>query len=163
MYQSTTDTLSDFLVSTAAQCNKGTYTYKMDPKFRVSIPPQWRPAGGEVLHLLKSKTHGMPMIKVLSLEAFQHRMDTIENSDLNAAQKYDLIGRLSANSRPATLNDQGKLLIPKELSDEIGILAETEISLVGRGLHFEVWNKDNYAEAVAIESDSKEFAHLGVL
>jgi DNA-binding transcriptional regulator/RsmH inhibitor MraZ len=135
----------------------------MDPKFRVSIPTLWRPAGGDLLQLLRSVTHDMPMIKVLTKEAFQHRLATIEGSDLNPAQKYELKGILAANSRPTTLNDQGKLLIPKELSEEIGIAADTEITLVGRELHFEVWSHENYAKARQIERNNQNYAHLGVL
>lgn len=150
-------------MNAAAPSHTGSYTYKMDPKYRVSIPPEWRPAAGEILHLLSSYTHEMPMIKVLTKEAFQHRVNTIENSDLTPAEKNELLGSLSMFSRPATLNDQGKLLIPKDLSEEIGLVADTEIALAGRGLHFEVWNKANHTKAVAIERAKNLHAHLGVL
>jgi len=53
-------------LSTTGQRYWGFSPYKMDPKFRVSIQPAWRPAAGQVLRLLFSTTHEMPVIKVLS-------------------------------------------------------------------------------------------------
>lgn len=135
----------------------------MDPKYRVSIPPDWRPVTGEILHLLSSFTHDMPMIKVLTKEAFQERLNRIETSTLTHAEKDELRGTLAMMSRPAILNDQGKLLIPKDLSEEVGLLADTEIVLAGRNLHFEVWNKASHAKAVAIERSKNAHAYLGVL
>lgn len=135
----------------------------MDPKYRVSIPPEWRPENGEVLHLLLSETNNMSMIKVLTRGAFQKRLDRIEESDLTPAEKDELSGTLCMLSRKATLNDQGKLLIPKDLSEEVGLVADTEIMLVGRNLHFEVWSKSNYAKTLPVERARNAHAHLGVL
>ncbi|MBC7980480.1 MAG: hypothetical protein H7Y36_07955, partial [Armatimonadetes bacterium] len=127
-------------MSTAAQNYMGYTPYKMDPKYRVSIPTAWRPAVGEVLFLLSSKTHDMPVIKVLSEKAYNERKDTVKNSeDLTPARKLAKLGQLAMLCRVASVNDQGKLLVPKDLSEAAGIAAESEVVLAGRDLHFEVW------------------------
>jgi MraZ protein len=137
--------------------------YKMDPKYRVSIPTAWRPAAGEVLYLLSSKTHEMPVIKVLSQQAFDERVETVKNSDLTPAKKTAMLGRLSMLCRVASVNDQGKLLVPKDLSEAAGISAEAEVVLAGRGMHFEVWSKANHVRVLEIEQTPDEDDDLGIL
>ena len=137
--------------------------YKMDPKYRVSIPTAWRPAAGEVLYLLSSKTHDMPVIKVLSQQAFDERVETVKNSDLTPAKKTAKLGQLSMLCRVASVNDQGKLLVPKDLSEAAGIAAESEVVLAGRGMHFEVWSKANHVRVLEIEQTPDEDDDLGIL
>ena len=150
-------------MSTSDQSYMGYTPYKMDPKYRVSIPTAWRPAAGEVLFLLSSKTHDMPVIKVLSKKAYNERRETVKNSDLTPAKKNALLGSLSMLCREASVNDQGKLLVPKDLSEEVGISAESEVMLVGRDVHFEVWNKENHARALQIERSQNDTYELDVL
>ena len=157
------DNLQNRNVSIAEQSYMGYTPYKMDPKYRVSIPTAWRPAAGEVLYLLSSKTHGMPVIKVLSEKAYQERREIVKNSDLTPAKKTAKLGQLSMLCRVASVNDQGKLLVPKELSEAAGIAAESEVVLAGRDLHFEVWSKDNHARVLEIEMPSDEEDDLGIL
>lgn len=136
--------------------------YKMDPKYRVSIPTAWRPAPGESLYLMSSKTYDMPVIKVLSQKAFDHRKDIVKTSDYTQAQKTAKLGRLAMLCRVASVNDQGKLLIPKDLSEAAGIAAESEVVLAGRDLHFEVWSKANHARVLEIEMTPDDDDDLGI-
>jgi MraZ protein len=137
--------------------------YKMDPKYRVSIPTGWRPAAGEALYLLSSKTYEMPVIKVLSQQAFDERVEIVKTSDLTPAKKTAMLGRLSMLCRAGSVNDQGKLLVPKDLSEAAGIAAESEVVLAGRGLHFEVWSKANHVRVLEIEQTPDEGDDLGIL
>ena len=150
-------------MNTAEQSYMGYTPYKMDPKFRVSIPTAWRPSAGEVLFLLFSKTHDMPVIKVLSQQAFDDRVKTVKDSDLTPAKKTAKLGQLSMLCRVASVNDQGKLLVPKDLSEAAGIAAEAEVVLTGRGMHFEVWSKPNHARVLDIEMNPDEDDDLGIL
>lgn len=150
-------------VSTTAKRYLGYTPYKMDPKFRVSIPTNWRPAAGEVLYLLSSTTYEMPLIKVLSQQAFDERVKIVEDSDLTPAKKTAMLGRLYMLCREASVNEQGKLLIPKEISEQTGFEAESEVVLVGRGLHFEVWSKPNHVRVLEIEKTPDVVDDLGIL
>jgi MraZ protein len=150
-------------VSTTAKRYLGYTPYKMDPKFRVSIPTNWRPASGEVLYLLSSTTYDMPLIKVLSQQAFDERVKIVDDSDLTPAKKTAMLGRLYMLCREASVNEQGKLLIPKEISEQTGFDPESEVVLVGRGLHFEVWSKSNHSRVLEIEKTPDEVDDLGIL
>ncbi|MGC4014874.1 MAG: division/cell wall cluster transcriptional repressor MraZ [Luteolibacter sp.] len=150
-------------LNTTGQRYFGFSPYKMDPKFRVSIQPGWRPAPGEVLRLLFSKTHGMPVIKVLTQESFDERVAVVEASDLTPAKKRATLDSLYMLCREASLNDQGKLLVPKDLSEKAGIEAEAEVILAGRGKHFEIWSKANHDRVLEIEMNQDDEDELGVL
>lgn len=130
--------------------------YKMDPKYRVSIPLEWRPEAGAKLYLLFSSEHGMPVVKVLSEEAYNHKVALIEGSDKDPRQKSKLLGKLAMLCRVAKLNEQGKLLVPKELSEQAEIEGGSEVFLAGRGIHFEIWSKANFERVLEIEAKTKD-------
>ena len=138
-------------VSTNYERYTGEKSLKMDPKYRISIHGAWRPEPGAPLYLQKGEFHGMNFLKVLSREAYLERVQRVQESTKSAADKSVLLGLLAQSCRDASINDQGKLLIPKEVSEKADITAESEVMLVGRGIHFEVWNKTNFEKADAIQ------------
>ncbi len=134
----------------------------MDPKFRVSIPVEWRPEKGEVLRLQLSKQHELPVIKVLTVQAFEERKATIEQSHHTPAKKREMLGKLHMLCKQATLSDQGKLLVPKDWSEKAGLEADKEVVLAGRGTHFEIWSPANFQRVLEIETSMDEEDDLGV-
>lgn len=90
------------------------------------------------------------MVKVLTREAYQHRVEVITNSDKPPAEKSRLLEKLALLCRETVINDQGKLTVPRELSEQAGISADSEVVLAGRGRHFEVWSKSNFDKYHAI-------------
>lgn len=149
-------------MSNTFQPYKGFKPFKMDPKFRVSIPSAWRPEAGASLFLLFSKEDGMPVVKVLSQAAYDEKVARIKGCDKTPGEKDKLLGKLAMLSREVTLNEQGKLLVPKDLSEMAGITAESDVVLAGRGLHFEVWSKANFDIKLAIEMSQEEDDDLGI-
>jgi DNA-binding transcriptional regulator/RsmH inhibitor MraZ len=134
----------------------------MDPKFRVSVPTAWRPEAGGVLFLLFSKEHEMPLVKVLSHEAYGEKVSLIQGSDKSPVEKGKLLGKLAMLCREVSLNEQGKLLVPKDLSEKAGIEADSEVVLAGRGIHFEIWSKANFDHVLNIETREDESDDLGI-
>lgn len=141
---------------------KGFKPFKMDPKFRVSVPVVWRPDAGASLFLLFSKEHEMPVVKVLSQEAYDEKVELIKGSDKTPAEKGKMLGKLAMLCREASLNEQGKLLVPKDLSEKAGIAADSDVMLAGRGIHFEIWSKANFDKVLEIETSQEEDDDLGI-
>lgn len=115
----------------------------------------------ETIYLLYSRTNEMPMLKVLTQQAYEERVAIVGASKLDEAEKREALGNLAMRCREVTLNDQGKLLIPKDLSEKTDIKPESSIMLVGRHGHFEVWSKahfDKYQEVAMNQKDT-----LGIL
>lgn len=149
-------------MNSTSQRYKGFKPFKVDPKFRVSIPTAWRPESGASLFLMYSSEHGMPFVKVLSQEAYDEKVELIKNSENTPAEKGRMLGKLAMFSREATLNDQGKLLVPKDLSERAGIAADSEVMLAGRGIHFEIWSSANFEVKLALEMAQEEDKDLGI-
>lgn len=141
---------------------KGFKPFKMDPKFRVSVPVAWRPEAGASLFLLFSKEHEMPVVKVLSQEAYDEKVELIKGSDKTPAEKGKMLGKLAMLCREASLNEQGKLLVPKDLSEKAGIAADSDVMLAGRGIHFEIWSKANFDKVLEIETSQEDDDELGI-
>ena len=89
----------------------------MDRRFRVVIPPAWRPDADEPLFLLLSRTHELPVLKVLTQKGYEEEVKRISESDASEGRKRLLQGALAMHCRCATLNDQGKVLLPKDLCE----------------------------------------------
>ncbi len=149
-------------MNSTSQRYKGFKPFKVDPKFRVSIPTAWRPESGASLFLMYSSEHGMPFVKVLSQEAYDEKVELIKNSENTPAEKGRMLGKLAMFSREATLNDQGKLLVPKDLSERAGIAADSEVMLAGRGIHFEIWSSANFEVKLGLEMAQEEDKDLGI-
>ncbi len=149
-------------MSTTEQRYKGFAPYKMDPKYRVSIPTAWRPDANAPLFLQFSHRHDLPVVKVLSEDAYNEKVARITGSDMTPADKSNWLGTLAMLCKEVSLNDQGKLLIPKDLSEKAGISAESDVVLAGRGNYFEVWSGANFDVVLSNESRPVTGDTLGI-
>jgi DNA-binding transcriptional regulator/RsmH inhibitor MraZ len=127
----------------------GDKALKMDPKNRVSIQSSWRPEPGTPLYLQPGVKDGLTFLKVLSREAYLERIDRVRKSDKSAADKAELISMFAQSCRDASINEQGRLLVPKEVGEKAGIGSESEVVLLGCGIHFEIWSKENHEKKQA--------------
>jgi len=130
--------------------------YKVDPKYRISIPPEWRPGYGKPLILMFARRHELPVVKVFSEDLYKEKEARVLNSDKTPKEKGKYMERLAMLSRKASFNEQSKLLIPKDLSEHAGIEAEGEVVLAGRSSYFEIWAGKHFPEVLRIET-SEEF------
>lgn len=149
-------------VSTLPQTYQGFKPYAVDPKYRIAVPRAWRPAGNEVLYLLFSKTNGMPNLKVLTERSFNHRVELIQNSELPEGRKRKLLGRLAGLCREVSLNDQGKLTIPKDLAEKAEIKADGAVVQIGRWDCFELWDAELFDKNLDLEMNEEVEDELGI-
>ena len=120
---------------------EGFHDFKLDAKGRVSVPADWRPENGGAigLRLLKWRTHGVPVLKALTDDAFAAMIRSIDDDpDLNAGQKGAKKGLIFSRNTPVSINEQGKLLIPRKLVDEHGLELGGAVYLYGRGTNFDI-------------------------
>ncbi|PAW60142.1 MAG: hypothetical protein B9S37_10630 [Verrucomicrobiia bacterium Tous-C3TDCM] len=125
----------------------GFQEHKMDSKFRVSIPVAWRPQEGEQLILQETDRYGFKYIRVLTVGAFaQIEKEISETQGVDIGDIREAIEILYEGILAVTINNQGKLLIPKDWSTRANISAESNVILVGRGRYFDICNADDYAK-----------------
>jgi len=134
---------------------EGEYEHKLDKKLRVSVPSLWRPsAGGSLgLRLLKWELSGIPVIKALTEEAFDAAIESIQNSELPAGVKSRQKAALYTHNQPVSVNEQGKILIPKKFADDRGLEADANIHFLGRGNYFEIITPKHYEALIASEQE----------
>ena len=76
------------------------------------------------MRLLKWQNYGVPVLKAVTDEAFDAMIRSIEEDEgLNAGQKGQKTGLLYTLNTPVTINEQGRMLIPKKLAEEQGMEA----------------------------------------
>jgi MraZ protein len=107
--------------------------------------------------------HDLPMLSVLSSPAYDNEVNRILESGMQQREMTELLGKLAMISSEISINDQGKLLIPKDLCERAGLVAEADVVLVGRWDHFEIWNKESFDRAQEIESRELQSDDLGIL
>lgn len=143
----------------------GFQEHKMDPKYRVAIPVDWRPVEGEQLILQESSRYGIPCIRVLTMPAFAEMERNIrEHEGSTIGQKREALELLYSGILPVTVNIQGKLLIPKDWSTRANIAAESSVRLVGRGNYFDLYNNADYEKVSATQKArvNEAFGDLGI-
>jgi DNA-binding transcriptional regulator/RsmH inhibitor MraZ len=127
----------------------GDKSLRMDPKNRVSIQSSWRPEAGTPLYLQPGENNGLTFLKVLSQEAYRELMQRINETNKSPVEKHELRSWLAQSCRDASINEQGRLLVPKEVGEKVGIVADSDVVLLGCGIHFEIWSKENYEKKLA--------------
>lgn len=139
---------------------QGAFEHKLDPKNRVSVPADWRHvAGSGQLRLLQSHSYELPALRVLTEEEYDDMLNTVDGMEnWSPAQKKKVKGKLHAECQKGTMNDQGKLLIPKAWCERPGIESGKPVQLVGRGTYFEILSLDNYK--LMREREDKELEEL---
>ena len=109
-----------------------------------------------------AKDLGVPLVRVLSKGSYNHKVETINNSDKTPADKTKLLAKLALLVREANVNEQGKLLVPKDLSEMAGIAPDSDVVLAGRGMNFEIFSKANFDIYFAQLTDGDEADDLGI-
>jgi len=139
------------------QAQRGIIEHKLDAKGRVSVPVTWRPEAGVSVFLLRASAYGQPTLRVLSEEAFSKKLQQIEDAEtLTPRQRDNATGMMYANSVEASVNDQGKLLIPKAWAEERELSLPGAVTLVGRGNYFEMLSPANAETMLASEKAENE-------
>jgi MraZ protein len=143
----------------------GFYPYKMDVKCRVSIPSDWRlvMVGRELL-FMQSTNEGIPTLRVLTELEFKKMLQEIEEQkEWPPAKRRKARGLVFERCVKASINDQGKLSIPKQLCEKPELVAGENLCLVGRGDYIEILSESNYQKLKkADESFEDELDVLGI-
>lgn len=131
-------------MSISSKVYESDYDYKMDPKYRVSVPVVFRPDEGDAVRLQVSKEHDERVIKVFTLEAFEDKFRQIEAAEMPQGNKNKLAGALRMTSKQVSISSQGKLTIPKDWADKIGLKADGSVKLAGRDSYYVVCTEDSF-------------------
>lgn len=125
------------------------YTHKVEPKGRVSIPSDYR----KILEAMKSSQivvlpqFRSPLCHVaLSQSGYERLIERFEGEAPGMAPERREAHRvrLIARACPLTLDEVGRIVLPQTLRESIGIAKE--VTFVGAGSTFELWQPENRRE-----------------
>lgn len=113
----------------------GTFDYAIDERGRVPLPPPYRDAfrDGAVL------SQGSPdkCIMVFSAPAWERYAGLVMSPSVMRRRGKDVRRALLANSYPAQMDAQNRVLVPAVLRAFAGITGK--VKMIGAGEHLELW------------------------
>ena len=138
---------------------EGVVTHKLDPKCRVAVPSNWRPAEKDALRLMQATSYEIPVLRVLTEDLFQEWIKKLEEKeDWSVSRRRKAAGALFSRCTPVHLSEHGKLAIPKNWCEKAEISPGKEAVLVGRGKSFELYKVENYE--VMVERENAEIKEI---
>ena len=135
---------------------KGFAAFKVNLDYQVSIPPHWRPEAGASLFLQFSIEQELPLVKVLSQQAYEEAVRRIIGSTKSPKTQGIKLDRLTMLSHKVRMNSRGKLRIPRDLCAQAGIAPKSLAILAGRGSHYEIWSMANFTTMLDLEHSQTE-------
>jgi MraZ protein len=138
----------------------GSDRHVLDPKGRLNIPARHRRTAGR----FGTKLFIMPwlgdFLMILDEEGFRVLSERIRNS--GSAEKVEALERdIFPSVSEVEPDDQGRVVIPERLRQEVGI--ERDVAVLGVNNRLELWNPDRLAAHRAASSLSRSERANGLL
>ncbi len=119
----------------------GTTDHVLDDKNRVAIPARWRDQFDAPAYLTSGREK---CITVYTKLEFEKASESILAMPPGTKEGRDARRKFFGDTRDVTKDAQGRLLIPQFLIDHAGLVQD--VTLVGNGDWFEIWDKPTYAQ-----------------
>lgn len=126
----------------------GRHLNRIDKKGRVSVPKPFRDAllAGAGANGFAG-LYAYPLFKTPAIEAcdeaFMQRLSSsLEDLDMFSDEQDDLAAILLENAHALPFDPEGRIVLPKELTDYSRI--DGEVLFVGRGTRFQIWEPAAY-------------------
>ena len=133
----------------------GEFRHFIDEKNRITIPARWRRGAAEEFIILAEATH--QFLLVMSPEEFSRMSAAAEaDSNVSARDRRVFFRQLHARAQHATADKQGRLVLPVDLCQKLGL--KGEVVLVGGRGRFEIWNSQKRKKAH--EEETPTYQHV---
>ncbi|HWY40554.1 MAG TPA: hypothetical protein VNX27_07135 [Chthoniobacterales bacterium] len=133
----------------------GEFRHFIDEKNRITIPARWRRGSAEEFIILPEATH--QFLLVMSPEEFSRMSAAAEaDSTVSARDRRVFFRQLHARAQHATADKQGRLVLPEDLCQKLGL--KNEVVLVGGRGRFEIWNLQKRKKAQ--EEETPTYQHV---
>lgn len=122
----------------------GRHTNKIDKKGRVSVPKPFRASFAQQAF---NGVYAYPLFKYPAIEicdeAFMARLsDSLDELDMFSDEQDDLAAVIMNNAEALPFDPEGRIVLPKRLSDHAGL--GSNAVFVGRGRRFQIWTPEGF-------------------
>lgn len=131
----------------------GSYRHSLDAKGRVSLPAPFRREGGESFVLIRFHPDALTLYP---RDAWQEVEEELREMLERRPDFRPWVLRLTGSARHASLDGQGRILIPDGLREEVAL--EDEALIVGALDKIEIWDPETFDERT--EGTDEEFEEL---
>ena len=137
----------------------GQYHHAIDDKNRVTVPAPWR-LGPETEEFFIVPDQSQNFLLVLPPAEFKSVSDVVNANDkISPHDKRKFIRQFYSRAKQCTTDRQGRILIPDDHRQQVGMGAEAV--LVGVHDRFEIWNPDRWAQSY--EEDTSTYQQVANL
>jgi MraZ protein len=117
------------------------YSHTLDARGRVFVPADWRVEGDEQNYYL-AWVHPEGCITFFTPEMQQELFDKIKNASQSNIKQQELLRKLFGNAKYMGCDKQGRILLPQNLCEQVGI--KKDVILVGLGRNFQIWAAERW-------------------
>ena len=114
----------------------GKYKYSVDSKNRICIPHKFRTSLGDKCVFSKDLTY--KCLNLYSMEQWEKYCEKIEQ--LPSVGMEDVRFFIYSNSNEVDIDNQGRIVLQQQLCEEVGLLNEKEVVVVGIFTHMQIWS-----------------------
>ena len=125
----------------------GKHPLLMDDKKRVQIPAKWRHLFDGPAFLTVSPSAAERCIVVYTKEGFERAVAEVREAGTKSQEARDEFRRVFSNADNASLDAQGRMVLPAELVAYAGLTRE--LMAVAAGDWFEYWDKATWETYIA--------------
>ncbi len=116
----------------------GTYEHSVDAKGRVFLPVKLTCNLGENFVVTRTLYDCVSVYRMEDWERYVEKLEALPN------YKYGNLKRLIySRTQTASLDSQGRLLIPAKLREDLGL--KGDVTIIGNNTSIELWAKDAWA------------------
>jgi len=130
----------------------GEHENKIDSKFRLSIPaefrreleqgdPKWESGKNASMYIVYGD-HRRNYLEVLTIQNLMENLRTISKKP-RSAKREELQTLFASQTTQATLDETGRIVLSAKLREKLGI--DGAAAVIGKGETFEIWKPETYA------------------
>ena len=118
----------------------GEYRNKMDKKGRIAIPFKFHSELGDSVIINRYYSDGC--LAIYTEEAWKEKYYPLISRPDNRADVRELTRILTSSAQTATVDSQGRILVPSNLIKIAGL--ESQCVFIGAGDHVELWSEEKW-------------------
>lgn len=117
------------------------FSHTLDARGRVTIPSSWRVEGDDQNYYL-AWVHPEGCIAFFTPEMQTELYEKIKNTNQSNLKAQALLRNIFGNAAYMGCDKQGRILLPAELCEKVGI--KKDVILVGLGRNFQIWAAERW-------------------
>lgn len=128
----------------------GVYQHSLDAKGRLFIPAKLREELGDVFYVTLSMDNCLSAYSAENWKTFSDKVNAMPYSQQRSMRT------LFANAAKCELDGQGRILLPQNLRDRVGLVKN--VTVVGSNNHAEFWDSEQWNVICEQESTPENIA-----